>query len=184
MPFLMRRALVAFLLVGSAWAAPPNPAPPSPTEHEVKAAFLFNFAKFIEWPAATAHGEFVIGILGQDPFGESLDRILSGKTLGDRKIVLRRAATLEELGDVHVLFISNSEKAHLSQILKRVQEQPMLTVGESDDFVGRGGMVGFRVADDVVRFDVNLEPVGRAGLKMSSQLIRVARRVVSANSGS
>jgi hypothetical protein len=171
-------ALVA-LLLAPARAAEPGAPPVPPTEYEVKAAFLFNFAKFIEWPAATAHQEFVIGVLGEDPFGETLDRVLRGKSLGDRKIVLRRGATLEELGDVRVLFIASSEKARLGPILKRVQDSPTLTVGDTEDFVGRGGMVAFRVQDDVVRFDVNLEPLGRAGLKMSSQLIRVARRVVS-----
>jgi hypothetical protein len=184
-PLLTRWSFVVLSLLLSLRVAAADPATSAPPlEYEVKAAFLFNFAKFIEWPPAKESQDFVIGVLGEDPFGETLDRILRGKNLGDRKIVLRRGTTLEEIGDVRVLFISNSEKTRLPQILKRLQDSPTLTVGESDDFVGRGGMVGFRVKDDVVRFDVNLEPVGRAGLKMSSQLIRVARRVVSSTSGS
>jgi hypothetical protein len=159
-----------------------QPAPP-PSEYEVKAAFLFHFAKFVEWPPADLHDDFVIGILGRDPFGDALDRVLAGKTFGPHRIVVRRAATLEELGDVRELFISNSEKANLTEILKQLQGRPTLTVGEVDDFVSRGGMVGFRLQGGVVRFDINLQPVARAGLKMSSQLIRVARRVMTSSGG-
>ena len=87
-------ALLA-LLAPAAGVAEPGAALAPPTEYEVKAAYLYNFAKFIEWPPATAHGEFVIGVLGQDPFGETLDRVLRGKALGDRKIVNR--ATLRNV---------------------------------------------------------------------------------------
>jgi hypothetical protein len=126
----------------------------------------------------------VFAVLGDDPFGDVLDRTLSGKTLADHKLVLKRATSLDDLGDARILFISDSEKARLPQILKRLQGMPVLTVGETDDFVARGGMMGFHTREDVVRFDINLDQVNRAGLKMSSQLIRVARRVISAETGS
>jgi hypothetical protein len=178
MALLSRRAALALVALLAVRPAAAQPSPP--TEYEVRAAFLFHFARFIEWPPATQRDDFVIAVLGRDPFGETLDRVLAGKTFGTRRIVLRRGATLDELGDVRVLFIANSEKPHLAEILKRLQGRPTLTVGEGDDFVNHGGMVAFRVQDDVVRFDINLEPVARAGLKMSSQLIRVARRVMTA----
>lgn len=184
MALLSRRAALTAVALLAAGLAAAQPTPTPPTEYEVKAAFLFHFAKFIEWPPGSLRDDFVIGVLGRDPFGDALDHVLAGKTFGPRRIVLRRGATLDELGDVRVLFIANSEKGHLADILKRLQGRPTLTVGEGDDFVSHGGMVAFRVEDDVVRFDINLEPVARAGLKMSSQLIRVARRVMTAGGGS
>jgi hypothetical protein len=166
-------------------AAEPAPAAAGPTEYEVKAAFLFNFAKFIEWPPSKARAEnFTIAILGQDPFGDVLDRMLRGKTLGERKLVIKRIASTADVGDASILFIGDSEKARLPQILKDVQGTGVLTVGDMADFAARGGVIGFRTEDNVVRFDINLAQAQKAGLKLSSQLIRVARHVLSADQGS
>jgi hypothetical protein len=184
-PVRIARAVAACLLSATVIAAEPRAKPPRPTEYQVKAAYLYNFAKFVEWPAVSGREDrFVIAVLGEDPFGEVLDRALNEKTIESRPIVVRRLRSIDESVAVDVLFISDSERPRLAQVLRRTHGNAILTVSEADDFVGLGGMVGFKMQDDVVRFDVNLDQVSAAGLKMSSQLIRVARRVVSASGSS
>jgi hypothetical protein len=154
-------------------------ATPLPTEYEVKAAFMYNFVRFVEWPAAGApHDSFVVGVLGDDPFGSTLDRTFAGKKLQERPLVVKRVAGPEDVAGVDLLFIAASESARLPRILERLAGKPTLTVSDIPDFVSRGGMVGFRIQDDTVRFDINLLPVHDAKLKMSSQLVRVARKVM------
>ena len=153
---------------------------PRPTEYEVKAAYLYHFAKFVRWPEEKAIGAtFVIAVLGQDPFGGVLDKTLAGKTLLDRKVEVRRIGAPEAGSRAQILFVGSSEKPRLAEILKALQGTTVLTVGEMDDFTDRGGMIAFKLRDDVVRFEINLEQVERARLKMSSQLIRLAQRVIS-----
>ncbi len=160
-------------------AAPAAPEPPRPTEYEVKAAFLYNFAKFVKWPEDRSLGPtFVIAVLGDDPFGEVLDRTFAGKTIQGRKAEVRRIRPGPP-SDVQILFIGSSERPHLSQILKALEGGSALTVGEMEGFTERGGMIAFRLGSDVVNFDINLDQVERARLKMSSQLIRLARNVIA-----
>lgn len=152
---------------------------PRPTEYEVKAAFLYNFAKFVKWPEDGSLGPtFVIAVLGEDPFGEVLDRTFSGKTIQGRKTEVRRMRALTAPSDVQIVFIGSSERPHLAQILKTLEGGSALTVGEMEGFTERGGMIAFRLRSDVVNFDINLDQVERARLKMSSQLIRLARNVI------
>lgn len=159
--------------------------PPRPTEYQVKAAFLYNFAKFVKWPPQESLGAtFVVAVLGADPFGEICDKTFAGKTLEDRTIEIRRLQAPDDASRVQVLFVGSSEKARLAQILKGLQGSSVLTVGEMEGFAERGGMIAFRVRDDVVRFDINLAQVERARLKMSSQIIRLAQRVISKGDGS
>ena len=183
MALVSRRAATAIVLLaclGRTLGAEPEERP---GEYEVKAAYLYNFAKFVEWPPSTKRDVFVIGILGRDPFGPLLDHAVVGKTVGDRRLVVRRFAEPEQVEGADMLFICSSEAPRLAEVLRRLEGAPTLTVGESEEFVGRGGMVGFRVRDDVVRFDVDLDQSSRAGLKVSSQLVRVARRVISSSRG-
>jgi len=147
---------------------------------QVKAAFLYNFAKFVKWPDEKGLGAtFVIAVLGEDPFGGVLDRTLAGKTILDRKVEVRRIGSPEAGSRAQILFVGSSEKVRLAEILKALQGSTVLTVGETEDFTDRGGMIAFRLRNDVVRFDINLDQVERARLKMSSQLIRLAQRVIS-----
>jgi len=153
---------------------------PRPTEYEVKAAFLYNFAKFVKWPDEKRLGAtFVIAVLGEDPFGGVLDKMLAGKTILDRKVEVRRIGTSEAGSRAQILFVGSSEKPRLAEILKVLQGTTVLTVGEMDGFTDRGGMIAFKLRNDVVRFEINLDQVERARLKMSSQLIRLAQRVIS-----
>jgi len=159
-------------------------APLRPTEYDVKAAFLFHFAKFVKWPDEEALGPtFVVAVLGDDPFGDVLDRTFTGKTVLNRTVEVRRLASVDPAAAIQILFVSSSEKPRLPQVLKNLEGASVLTVGEMDGFADRGGMIAFRMKEDSVHFDINLDRVERANLKMSSQLIRLALRVISGKDG-
>ena len=152
----------------------------TPSEYEVKAAFLYNFAKFVKWPEDGRLGAtFVFGVLGEDPFGPVLDQTLAGKTVLGRKAEVRRIDTAEAASKVQILFVGSSERPHLAEILKALEGTSVLTVGEMDHFTDRGGMIAFKLRNELVRFEINLDQVQRARLKMSSQLLRLAERVIS-----
>ncbi len=146
------------------------------TEYEVKAACLYRFAKFVEWPAAClpdGTGPIVIGIIGVDPFGDILDDAIKGKTVNDRPVEIRRFARIDDITKCHILFVSRSERQKLGQILGRREVTCALTVGESDEFVQRGGMINFRIKDKRVVFEISQVAAERAGLKISSQLLKL-----------
>jgi len=159
-----------------------GPASPEskPTEYEVEAAYLFNFGKFVAWPAAAqpAHSPFVICVLGDDPFGPVLDQAIASETLRGRPVQARRIARPQDATGCSILYISGSESARLSKILSIIQEAPVLTVSDIPDFVQQGGMIEFVLRDGRVRFEVNLAPTQRNGLVMSSELLKVAVEVV------
>src|SRR5258708_569261 len=152
--------------------------PAAPTEYEVKAAFLYNFAKFVEWPSRARPNKgdaFVIGILGQDPFGKDLEDQLNGKAVQDKKLVFIRLSNFQEASGCQVVFISSSKADDLGTILGTLRGPPVLTVSDMDRFVQRGGMVGFPIEDNRVRFNINLAAADQAGLKISSQLLKLAK---------
>ena len=120
---------------------------------------------------------FVITVLGEDPFGPSLERTLEGKTLQGRPIQLRRVARAEDVGASQILFIAGSERDRLPAILDYLGSEAILTVGEMSRFADSGGVIGFRVEDDRVRLDVNLGAARRSGLRISSELLKLARIV-------
>lgn len=144
-----------------------------PSEYEVKAAFLLNFTKFIEWPRNTNSMEspFTICILGEDPFGTSLDQIVEGEQVAQRRLAVRRIRAVSN--SCEVLFIGKSERS-IAQILAEIPSG-VLTVGESDDFIRQGGMIAFAVENRRVRFDIDERAAARGGLKISSKLLNVAR---------
>ena len=153
---------------------------PRASEYEVKAAFLYNFAKFVEWPSQAFAGSSAalrICLLGRDPFGDALDSIVLDKTVAGHPIVRVQAPSPAEARACHVLFISRSEPETLKPILDRISDLPMLTVSESRDFLRLGGMINFVVEQDRVRFEINLDAAERHHLKLSSKLLAVARVV-------
>jgi hypothetical protein len=168
---------VVLAVAGDLLAA--HAAAPPPTEHEVKAVYLYNLARFIEWPvdASAALGDhLVIGVIGDDPFGPLLDDTVRDKAVPeDQRLVVRRFTNLEEVVEADILFISSSEAERLPQILKILEGSSILTVGEMDRFAERGGMVALRLEDKKVRFDINLDAVRKAKLKLSSHLLKLAR---------
>jgi len=161
--------------------APAGAQSEPPTEYQIKAAFLYNFAKFVEWPDAFAdpHAPIVLGIVGEDPFGSVLDKIVLGKTVNDRGLVIKRLKEGPDLRNCHILFVSSSERKHMPQILESLQGSSVLTVGETDRFAQSGGVINFILEENKVRFEINSETAARAGLKISSKLLALARIVAN-----
>jgi hypothetical protein len=170
---------VALLLFPFATALLPLAGAAGPTEYEVKAAFLYNFARFVEWPrdAPGEDGAFVVTVLGRDPFGSVLDDTLRGKTIDGKRVVVRRALRSEDVGRSHILFISDSEKDRLPEILKGLDAAPVLTVGEMSQFAERGGVIRFKLDQERIRLEINVAAAERSRLKISSQLLKLARIV-------
>ncbi|HWP86191.1 MAG TPA: YfiR family protein [Terriglobia bacterium] len=152
----------------------------SAQEYEIKAAFLYNFAKFVEWPTESfpAPGApIVIGVLGEDPFGEVLDRTVQGRQAQGRPIQIQRWRQLSETGPCHILFISASLRRLLPEILRKFQTQPVLTVSDENELGERGAVVQFLLRDSKVRFEINDRGAKTAGLRISSLLLMLALRV-------
>jgi hypothetical protein len=148
-----------------------------PTEYQLKAAFLFNFAKFIDWPSTSfsdASSPFVIGVLGENPFGDDLQKLISQKQVGTHPLVVQSIASVSDARKCHILFISNSETSKLRQILEGLRGASVLTVGESEGFISDGGMISFVIEAQKIRFRINAETAKSAGLKISSKLLNLA----------
>ena len=149
-------------------------------EYQIKAAYLYNFAKFVEWPAerfADDRAPLVIGIWGKDPFGEELQAIARGHKINGRNIVIKQVETAEEAGGVHLLFFSDGGDGRLAEILAALKGNAVLTVGQSDKFIAAGGMINFVREADKVRFEIDADAAERAGLKISAQLLKLAKPV-------
>jgi hypothetical protein len=153
-------------------------------EYQVKAAFLFNFARFIEWPPQAFLNEktpITLCVFGSDPFGGALDEIIRGKTINKREVVARRTIELSELKTCQLVFVSSSEDKSLSEILNSLKGVSALVVGESEGFAEAGGGVQFFLEDNKLRFAVNIEALQRSKLTVSSKLLALARIVQDQN---
>jgi hypothetical protein len=173
--FACLSVLVAPPLLGKA-----RPEPRAPSADEVKAAFLYNFGKFVVWPGSSGRQEasFAIGVLGDSLMADVLDRIVRDKLVQDRRIEVRRIRSASEAQDCQILFIGAAERDRLGDILDTLDRRSVLTVSDIDAFVDRGGMIRLLLDQNKVRFEINRTVVDRAGLKMSSQLLKLARRVI------
>ena len=150
-------------------------------EYQVKAGFLINFAKFVEWPPEVMKDPTVsltFCIAGSDPFHGELDRIVQGKKISSHPLEIVHLSRDRTARSCHILFISFAEKKRIPQILAELASLPILTVGESDGFLQQGGMIDLIVIDERVKFDVNLETATKAGLKVSSRLLNLARSIL------
>ena len=148
-----------------------------PSEFQVKAVYLFNFSRFVAWPAqpaAAPPGPFSICVLGKDPFGSVLDATLAGETVSGKTVVARRLTVAQEAAGCRVVFISSSEESRLKDVLAALEKSSALTVSDIERFAQRGGMIQFVLQGDKVRFEVNLASASEAGLTLSSDLLKVA----------
>jgi hypothetical protein len=146
-------------------------------EYQVKAAFLFNFSQFVQWPPAAFPGmqsPLVIGIIGDDPFGDYLDQLVRGEKVNHHPLVVQRFRRVEEIKTCHILFVSQSEARRWDQILPRLKGRTILTVGDVEGFAQREGMICFVTEKNKVRFIINVEAARAANLTISSKLLRVA----------
>lgn len=146
------------------------------SEYEVKAAFLYNFSKFLEWPPGTFDnytGPFVVGVYGRNPFGNFLAETISGEVAMGRPIRLQYFNNLNEIGTCHILFIERN--AGTEEALKALEGKPILTVSEDPDFCRKGGIVRFFSESDMIRIEINPEAAKSANLTISSKLLRIAK---------
>jgi hypothetical protein len=153
------------------------------SEYSVKAAYLFNFAKFVQWPAKAFKNEkshLVIGVLGDDPFGEELDQVVEGKTINGHSIETRRFDNFDpklapDLSQCHILFIAYSEKGRLKNILESLKNSRILTVSEIENFPILGGGILFDQVGKRVKLIINLDAAHKAGLVISAKLLQVSK---------
>ncbi len=147
-------------------------------EYRVKAAFLYNFAKFIEWPGdafKSAADPITICVLG-NPFGDRLENTVNGKEIGGRRLMVREISDVAEAAGCHILFVS-ADKKRLAELLGRVKASPILTVGEAGHFAAAGGVIGFKLEGGKVRIEINTFAADRARLRISSKLLSLAEIV-------
>jgi len=148
-------------------------------EYQVKAVFIYKFTTYIRWPAPAgtdALTPFVIGIIGKDPFGPSLNEVVRAQTVQGRVIRIRALSRVEEALECNLVFVSSSERGSLGRIFAALRGAPVLTVGDMDRFAEQGGMIGLVTTEENhIRFDINKATIERAGLKASSQLLHLAR---------
>jgi hypothetical protein len=157
----------------------PAQAQDRPTDYQVKAAFLAKFGKFVEWPDtafATSNTPVIIGVFGDDPFGDALTSLAETDTINGRPIEVRDIKTPAELAGCHVVFIPASAKNSDREVMDAVAGLPVLTVGETDEFHDAGGMIEFIIENKQVHFRIRNEAARAAGLKISSKLLILARR--------
>lgn len=156
------------------------------SEYQVKAAFLYHFAQFVDWPPETFKGAgspITYCTIGEDPFQGALDASLNGKVIGGRGVRVQHFKKTEAVQGCQVLFLGTAEKKFISATLASLKASPVLTVGESEDFVQAGGMIGFFLEDNKVRFDINLDAAERGKLKISARLLLLAKTVVGGPKG-
>jgi hypothetical protein len=156
------------------------------SEYQVKAAFLFHFAQFVEWPPEAfqeADSPFTYCTIGEDPFRGALDTSLNGKTLGARSLRVRHIKQAEEIAGCQVLFIGAEEKKSLQAELANADGSATLTVGEAEHFAQDGGMIGFCLEDNKIRFEINLRAAEHAKLRISARLLALAKAVIGGPKG-
>ena len=172
---LLATVLAVWAFSGAEWKVVAEP--PVLSESQVKALFLVNFAKYVDWPAdafATDTAPVVIGLVGRDDLGSNLEQATDGKMINGRRILVLHVAGPKEYKRCHILFISGSEKDRLKDILGEVKDSPVLTVGETDDFLSLAGMISFTKKANKIRLEINLAAAQQAHLKLSSKLLSVA----------
>ncbi len=181
---LATRARVFLLLaVAAGFASAPQMRAQSALqrEYEIKAAYLYNFINYIDWPAdalSSGGSTLTIGIVGESPFGPALDP-LKGKQIKGRTLAVKQLASAKDLEQCQIMFICPSEKARLSEILGQLKDARILTISEIDGFAERGGIINFISERNKVRFEINTDAARRTGLTISSELLKLAKLVKS-----
>jgi hypothetical protein len=176
-PAAWRLLVSALCCTGTVLAASPGD---SPTDRDVKAAFLFNFPSYVEWPpqAFTGPSEpLVIGILGDDPFGTVLDELVAGRSVQGHPLLVRRLSRLSEAETVHVVYLGYTDPVDIRFAAAALRDRPVLTVTDGERLAEHGAMINLRLRGQKVGFDINLAAADEAGLKLSSQLLKLARIV-------
>jgi hypothetical protein len=156
------------------------PAFAAPSEYEVKAAFLYNFTRYIDWPPSAFSGDnapFVIGILGNDPFGNFLTDAVNGKDMDGRPFVVRHFAHTSDIQSCQMLFVSASAQGQMESVVAHLGKSDTVLVGDSRGFLSRGGTINFFISSQRVHFEINPDAAERVGVKISSRLLALAKIV-------
>ncbi len=172
-------AAALFLLAGrpAPAASGPQDQPPNLPEYVVKAGFLYNFAKYVEWPSDAFEQPdtpIAIGIVGKDPFGDDLEKALKNKTVRNRRFTIARFPRTADIRRCHILFVTREEKEHVGEILSLIREWPVLTVGEEPEFSRSGGTTNILIEKEKPKLEVNPEAAERAKLTINAKLLKVA----------
>ncbi len=186
--FQDRANLAALTLIGSLLLAPiqKSEPQPKPNEYQVKAAFLYNFGRFVDWPSDSVAGEdhsFDICVIGRDPFGRAIDDAIAGGSIDGKPVAAKRILKPQDALNCRILFISSSEESRLKTILDAVDKSSILTVSDLPQFVQKGGMIQFVLTDNKIRFEVDLASAEKAHLTLSSELLKIATAVRRRPSG-
>jgi hypothetical protein len=175
-------AACASLLIGQDVWPQGNPS----SEYAIKAAFLFHFAQFAEWPATAfkdATTPLTFCTLGENEFHGALDDSISGKRIGNRTLRVQRLKEPQGAAECQVIFVGGNDKKRIPALLASLKDAPVLTVGDTENFVQNGGMIGLFLEDSKVRFEINLDSVERAKLRISATLLALARTVIGGSRG-
>jgi hypothetical protein len=171
MPLIAGMSVLAAALAGQGAV----PAPESPdVETRIKAAFVYNFARFVEWPARSVPGPVRIGILGHGDLGGPVETVIRGKLANGRMIEVAYLNTVADADCCEILLIERSESKHVREIVQALAGKPILTVSDGESSFRDGVMIVFQIVEESVRFQINQDAAERAGLRMSSQLLKVA----------
>jgi uncharacterized protein DUF4154 len=176
MAIVLHALALLWAVPSNAGAADGSAAAPG-RECEIKAAFLYNFTKFVDWPAQTfanADAPLVIGVLGASPCVQALERLVRDRKVNGRTIVVRPIASAEEAKVTQLLFVGSAQETQFAGLKAAIESLPVLTVGESPRFATLGGAIDFVPQDDKIRFEININAAEHAGLKISAQLQKLA----------
>jgi hypothetical protein len=149
-------------------------------EYQVKAAFLYNFAKFVEWPPEefkTPKDPILVCVLGHNPFGAGLEDVIRGKTIDGRGLAFHHVSNAEQAGACHILFVSSEDGKRFHSFARNLKPAGILIVGEMQGFAAEGGIINFKLDGDRVRFEINVDAAERAQLHISSKLLSLAEIV-------
>jgi hypothetical protein len=150
---------------------------PVKREYQIKAAFLFNFCQFVEWPAdafTSADAPFVIGVYGDNPFGHYLEETVSGENVNGHPVVVKYFNNVDKLDDCQILFVSALQKSESEEVLSSLKGKSVLTIGDAPYFLAQNGMIKFFTKNNSIKFQINLDETKTAGLVLSSKLLRLA----------
>jgi hypothetical protein len=176
--------LATLVMLSFAWSiSDASSAATEPSQADVEAVYLFDFGKFVRWPAGAAEGPLRICVAGPETFANGLQTLVSGESIEGRALAIRRIVRAEDTDGCAVLFIDAMEKDREAELLAAVAGKPILTVSDCPDFVVRGGMIQFVLMSKRVRFTVNLKAANQSNLDVSSELLKVAVRVIGAPEG-
>lgn len=176
-------ACIALVLATCCLTAPPNAFgadSPRASPNDVKAAFVYNFLKFVEWPASRfgeTNAPLVIGVVGQSSIMVELEAAVRLRTVNGRPLVVKAVERPQDAGTVHLLFFPASEDTRFADLLPTLAGSGVLTVGESAAFADQGGIINFVLQDGKLRFEINMDSAELAGLKVSAQLQKLAKTI-------